>query len=151
MTERGLGTWVLKDPCKDSLSPSPTSSLSDKQNNDGVRSKAHIKATWRQTQSGSEGQEEKKRMRGVRRRLLQLTFFTKEEKAREVDEGAYCWIGFYTLPGCPRPRGTPCICNLCTNKFVLNAKQSVLVTQSLGLVFAMLPVQFLANGMSLLP
>jgi len=32
--------------------------------------------------------------------------FTKEEKAREVDEGAWCWTGFYTAQDCPRLQGS---------------------------------------------
>jgi len=54
-----------------------------------ARSKAHTKACiegkahWK-----TEEQEEKQRKTRVRRRPLQLTLFTKEEKAGEVNEGA---------------------------------------------------------------
>ena len=54
------------------------------------RSKDHTKSYMEaKTWSRPEGQGEKSK-RGVRRRLLQLTLFTKEETAREVDEAACC-------------------------------------------------------------
>lgn len=66
------------------------------------RSKTHTKVrTESKTQWRSEEKEEKQRKRTVMRRALLLTLFTKKEKAREVDKGAWCWTGFYTAQNCP--------------------------------------------------
>jgi len=67
-----------------------------------------------------EEQEEKQRKWRVRRRPLQLTLFTKAEKAREVDVRAWCWTGFYT--GLVRPRHRACFGCKCLQIALLACK-----------------------------